>query len=114
MKGLDRNFKYKGVDFEIIKQGEKAVMLRAKADFYGSDSIEVWQLRYSKDRDIGGAFVSGGVMKPSNEDYPYRAHQFMRKHYSNDKEFLGTCEKRFEEYESGLRPKAVVEEVHCG
>lgn len=108
MKDLEQNFKYKGVDFEIIKKGEKAVMLRAKADFYDCDSIEVWYLRYSKDRIINGVFVSGGVMKPSNEDYPYRAHQFLRKYYSSDEEFLGVCEKRFEEYETGLRPKAVI------
>lgn len=113
MRKLEQEFKYKGVNFEILKRGEKAVMLSAESTYYDCESIEVWQLRYSKDREIMGAFVSGGEMKPSNEDYPYRAHQFMRKHYDSREKFVAVCKKRFNEYESGIRPKEAIGENNC-
>ena len=104
---LEDKFTYKGVQFEIIKRGKKAVMLSAKADFYDCDSIEVWQIRHSKDVTINGVLVPAREKKPSNEDYPYRAHQFMSKHYQSAYKMFAVALKRFNEYENGIRPKQV-------
>lgn len=100
-------FVYKGVTFEVLKNGKNAIMLDAKSDFYDCQSIEVWYKRETKDRYINGVFVKGGVKRPSNNDYPYYAHQFMRKHFENEYLFLNKVNERFNEYENGLRPKSI-------
>tara|TARA_R110000772_G_scaffold189416_2_gene300419 strand:+ start:1904 stop:2242 length:339 start_codon:yes stop_codon:yes gene_type:complete len=102
---LDNEFRYKGVDFKITKRGKKAIMLDAKSDFYTCPSVEVWQIRHSKDRTIKGNFISAGERKPSNEDYPYSAHQFMLNHFECGFDFTKACDKMFNEYENGIRPK---------
>ena len=107
MRKLEENFTYKGVTFKIIKRGQKAIMLDAKADFYNSNSVEVWQLRYSKDRMIKGNLIKASEKKPSNEDYPYVAHQFMGSHFENDFLMLEKALERFNEYENGIRPKSI-------
>lgn len=105
---LEDKFKYKGVQFEIIKRGEKSVMLSAKSDFYDCDSVEVWQIRHSKDVTINGVLVPAREKKPSNEDYPYRAHQFMSKHFASIYKMYKVANKRFDEYENGIRPKQLI------
>ena len=109
MVKLERTFIYKGVTFEIIKKGKKAVMLDAKADFYNCKSVEVWQLRYSKDSYIKGNLIPAREKKPSNEDYPYCAHQFMESHFNSHDEMMEVANKRFNEYESGERPRKIID-----
>lgn len=108
---LDNEFRYHGVDFKIIQRGENAIMLEAKADFYTCDSVEVWQIRHSKDCTIKGNFVGARERKPSNEDYPYAAHQFMRNHFDNWDDFMRACDKMFMDYENGIRPKDQIAEL---
>lgn len=110
MRRIEDNFKYKGVTFEVIKRGKKALMLKASASFYPKNcvSYEVWQLRYSKDSEIQGIAVAGGERKPSNEDYPYCAHQFMSYLYDSVDTMMEKVNKRFNEYEAGVRPKPKV------
>lgn len=105
---LDNEFTHKGVTFKIIKRGKKAVILDAKADFYTCESVEVWQIRHSKDSTIKGSFIAAREIKPGNENYPYTAHQFMRNHFKSDEEFMDAALKRFNEYENGIRPKKIV------
>jgi hypothetical protein len=100
-------FIYKGVTFEVLKDGKNAIMLDAKSDFYDCQSIEVWYKIETKDRYINGNFVRGGIKKPNNNDYPYTAHQFMAKHFNSIEEFKAIAEKRFNEYENLLRPKTL-------
>jgi len=110
MRQIDNEFKYKGVYFKIIKRGEKAIMLEAKADFYDCDSVEVWQIRHSKESIIKDQVIEAGERKPSNDDYPNVAHQFMSKFYENGVEGMkAVAEKRFQEYETGVRPKQIIE-----
>ena len=104
---IEDQFRYKGVDFEVVKRGEKAILLTASADFYTCKSIEVWQIRHSKDVTIKGNFVPAREKKPSNENYPYTAHQFMRNHFQTEEAFQYAALKRFNEYEEGIRPKKV-------
>jgi hypothetical protein len=106
---MEKIFRHKGVEFEVLKEGEKALLLSAKSDFYDCESMEVWQIKERPDMTIGGKFVAGGLKKPGNNDYPFWAHQFMRKHYTSDEAFLNVVEKRFQEYEQGLRPKKLEE-----
>jgi hypothetical protein len=109
IKGMNEGFifVYKGVTFEVVKNGKNAIMLNAKSDFYDCESIEVWYKRMTNDRYINGSFVKGGIKRPSNNDYPYTAHQFMRKHFKTDEEFKEVVFKRFNEYEQLLRPKSI-------
>ena len=107
MKELQQEFKYKGVNFKIIKEGQNAIMLDAQADFYDCPSVEVWHKRTRPDTTIKGNFVEGGFKKPSNEDYPYNAHQFMEKHYASKEAMMEKVDKRFNEYETGKRPKKI-------
>jgi len=107
MKELEQEFKYKGVNFKILKEGKNAILLDAKSDFYDCPSVEVWHKRTRPDTTIAGNFVEGGFKKPSNEDYPYNAHQFMEKHYINNTDMMITALKRFNEYEDGKRPKKI-------
>lgn len=102
---LDNEFRYKGVDFKIIKRGKKAIMLDAKADFYTCKSVEVWQIRHSKDKTIKNNFIPARERKPSNEDYPFSAHQFMLNHFECGFDFQKAYETIFKEYETGIRPK---------
>ena len=105
MEKIEGSFKYKGVEFEVIKRGEKAIMLKANADFYTCKSIEVWQIRVSKESIIKGNVIPIHERKPSNDDYPYTAHQFMENHYKGGfDEMMEKAEKRFNEYETGVRP----------
>lgn len=104
---LDNEFKYKGVNFKILKRGQKSIMLSAEAEFYDCPSVEVWQIRESKDTTIKGNFVPAREMKPSNEHYPYTAHQFMSKHYPSVDVMYEKANKRFDEYEKGIRPKKI-------
>lgn len=112
MRRIENEFKYHGVNFTIVKRGEKALLLKAEADFYPDScvSYEVWQLRYSKDVEINGMKVEAGERKPGDNDYPYSAHQFMSYLYPGTqsqkvKTVLERAEKRFSEYEAGIRPK---------
>lgn len=111
MRLIEDNFKYKGVTFEIVRRGSKALLLKAIAPFYPDDcvSYEVWQLRYSKDSEIQGVAVAGGERKPSNEDYPYCAHQFMSYLHDSEEAMMEKVEKRYYEYETGVRPKPKLE-----
>lgn len=110
MKKIENKFKYKGVNFEVLKRGEKCIMLKADATFYNCKSVEVWQLRVSKESIIKGNVVPIHERKPSNEDYPYNAHQFMENHYKGGFiEMMEKAEKRFNEYETGIRPKSLTE-----
>lgn len=110
MKRIEEDFKYKGVTFKIVKRGKKAIMLDAKASFYTCKSIEVWQIRESKGSVIGESLIEPHEKKPSNEDYPYSAHQFMENHYKGGySEMMQKAEKRFNEYETGIRPKRLTE-----
>ena len=108
---LENEFKYKGVNFKILKRGEKAIMLRAEAPFYDCVSLEVWQIRHSKDVTINGVLVPAREKKPSNEDYPYRAHQFMSKHYESQYVMYEKANKRLKEYETGVRPQKQSEQL---
>ena len=100
MKLLDNEFKYKGVHFTLIKRGKKALIFKAEADFYPCESIEVWKIRLSKDRKINGNVLTGGEKKPSNEDYPMFAHQYMRKHFKSNDDFIKAVENKFYYYEN--------------
>jgi hypothetical protein len=73
---IEDQFRYKGVDFEVVT--------------------------------INGNFVPAREKKPSNENYPYTAHQFMRNHFQTEEAFQDAALKRFNEYEQGIRPKKVV------
>jgi hypothetical protein len=108
MVKIEKTFRHKQVDFEVVKRGEKALLLTARADFYICDSIEVWQIRHSKDSTIKGNFIPSREIKPGNENYPYTAHQFMRNHFKTEVEFQDAALKRFNEYEQGIRPKKVI------
>lgn len=102
---IEGTFKHKGVTFEVIQRGKKSVMLKATAPFYDCKSVEVWQLRYAKASIIKGNKIDEREIKPSNEDYPYRAHQFMEKHFKGGfVDMMKTADKRFDEYETGIRP----------
>jgi len=105
MKEFENEFKHKGVDFKVILRGKKAVMLEASASFYPCKSVEVWQLRKRKETKIGNSIIPSGYRKPSNEDYPFTAHQFMENHFESLKLMYAQCEIRFNEYEDGTRPK---------
>lgn len=110
MEKIEGKFKYKGVNFEVLKRGEKALMLKADAEFYTCRSIEVWQIRVAKESIINGNIIPIHERKPSNEDYPYTAHQFMENHYMlGYNEMIEKANKRFNEYETGLRPKTLTE-----
>ncbi|QCZ35068.1 hypothetical protein D8Z79_025850 (plasmid) [Escherichia fergusonii] len=87
MKKIEDNFNHKGVTFKILKRGKNAIMLDAKADFYNCASLEVWQIRKSKERTIKGKVIPAHEIKPGNEDYPFTAHQFMRNHFKTEDEF---------------------------
>lgn len=110
MKKLEEQFRYKSVDFKQIKRGEKAIMFEASAEFYPVRSIEVWQIREAKEVTIKGTTIEPHEMKPSNEDYGFRAHQFMENHFNSFDNLMLEAEKRFNEYETGERPKKKVEE----
>lgn len=99
-------FKYKGVDFEVLRVGKKAILLDAKADFLNGKCLEVWMIRQRKDGTINGKFVKGGFKKPSNNDYPFTAHQFLETHFISDEQLTLHALHRFQEYETGVRPKA--------
>ena len=106
MKIIEGTFKHKGVTFEVIQRGEKAVMLKATAPFYDCNSVEVWQIRKAKASIISGNHIAEREIKPSNEDYPHRAHQFMQKHFSDDfHAMMAEADKRFNQYENGERPQ---------
>ena len=77
MRLIEEEFKYKGVYFKVLKRGKAAIILEAKADFYPCESVEVWKIRHSKESIIKGVVIDPGEKKPSNEDYPYYAHQYM-------------------------------------
>jgi len=111
MKKLEESFRYKGVDFTQIKRGEKAIMFKAEAEFYPVRSIEVWQIREAKEVSIKGTIIEEHEMKPSNEDYGFKAHQFMENHFESFDTLMEEAEKRFNEYESGERPKKKIEEI---
>lgn len=117
MRQIENEFRYKGVDFKVLKRGQKALMLEAKADFYPDNcvSYEVWQLRHSKDVEINGVLVSAGERKPNDNDYPYSSHQFMSYLYTGtqqekEKTVLEKAKKRFNEYETGIRPKKLTKD----
>lgn len=101
MKTIEENFNYKGVTFEMIKRGSKALMFKAKADFYDCESLEVWKIRKRFNVTIADRFIGDLELKPSNEDYYYTAHQYMRKHYKSDEAFYKAANDRFEAYEEG-------------
>lgn len=106
MKKLEEQFRYKSVDFKQIKRGEKAIMFEASAKFYGGNrSIEVWQIREAKEVMIKDTVVEAHEMKPSNEDYGFKAHQFMENHFNSFDDLKLEAEKRYNEYETGERPK---------
>ena len=100
-------FIYRGVTFEVVRNGKNALMLYAKSDFLTCECIEVWMKRESKDRTINGKLVKGGLRKPSNNDYPYTAHQFLSDHFKDGETFRLTAMQRFNEYENGIRPKTI-------
>ncbi len=108
---LDNEFRYKGVDFKIIKRGKKSVMLEAKADFYSCESVEVWQIRHSKDSKIKDRDILARERKPSNEDYPYSAHQFMSNHFRSQEQYEKAYTKMFNDYETGVKPKKLEHET---
>ena len=101
MKKIEENFKYKGVTFEVIKRGSKALIFKAKADFYDCESLEVWKIRTRENVKIGDVFIGDLELKPSNENYYYTAHQYMRKYYKSDEAFYKAANDRFEAYEVG-------------
>lgn len=104
---IEDKFRHKGVDFEVVKRGKKALLLTASADFYNCESIEVWQIRHSKDCEIKGNLIPAREIKPGNENYPFTAHQFMRNHFKNQDDFQNAALKIFNEYESGVRPNKI-------
>jgi len=100
MRLIEDEFKYKGVSFKVLTRGKKALVLSAKADFYACESIEVWKIRYSKDRTINSVLVTGGEKKPSNEDYPMFAHQYMQKSFNSYMSMLEIANSKFDYYEN--------------
>ena len=107
MKKIDENFTYKGVTFRIIKRGKKAIMLDAKSHFLNGKCIEVWQIRESQGSVINGNIIEPHEKKPSDNDYPFYAHQFLESHFKSFDEMMDKVFKRFKEYELGLRPKKI-------
>lgn len=112
MRKLEKEFTYKGVRFKIIKRGKNALMLNAKSDFYCCPSVEVWQIRIAPPKTINGKHIEGGERKPSNEDYPYSAHQFMQNHFDSELDMVSAALKLFNEYEQGVRPRKTVEQCN--
>lgn len=105
MKKIEENFIYKGVTFKVIKRGKNAIMLDAKSNFLTSRCIEVWQIRESQGSVINGNVIEPHEKKPSDNDYPYYAHQFLESHFKSFDEMMNKVNKRFDEYELGIRPK---------
>ena len=94
------NLSIKVFPLKVLLRGKKALILSAKADFYACESIEVWKIRYSKDRTINGVIVTGGEKKPSNEDYPTYAHQYMENAFNDSTSMLAMAYNKFNYYES--------------
>lgn len=95
MNLIENTFKHKGVNFEVIKRGDKAILLKAEAPFYDSDSLEVWEIKTRPERMIKDRVVEAQERKPSNEDYPEWASQYFRKRFDSDESFMEAAENKF-------------------
>ena len=99
---IEEKFNYKGVSFELIKRGSKALIFKAKASFYDCESLEVWKIRNRLNVKIGDVLIGDLELKPNNENYYYTAHQYMRNHYKTDEAFHKSANDRFAKYEQGV------------
>ena len=97
---IEDEFKFKGVNFKLIKRGKNALMFKAVSDFYSCESIEVWKIRISKDRVINGVSITGGEIKPSNDLYPVYAHQYMRSAFKSNDDYVNSANNKFNYYEN--------------
>lgn len=106
-----------GWKLKQIKRGEHAVMYEGHMPGTNLKSYEVWHIRERKATVINvkgkePTHVPRRELKPTNEDYPYWAHQFIVSHYHNkDVTALDMANKRFEEYETGVRP-LLIDHLH--
>lgn len=102
---IEPMFKHKGVDFEVLQRNDDVVLLKASAPFYDCDSLEVWKVRWSKEREIKGNIVPKHERKPSNEDYPMFAKQFMQKRYTSYEEMLSKAMTVFNKWTDESKDK---------
>ena len=100
MEKIEGEFKYKGVDFKVLKRGKKALLLSASAPFYNYPSLEVWKLRLRKESKIQGNVLPKRERKPSNDDYPMYAKQFFENRYNGSQEMERLAMEAFNKFEN--------------